>query len=969
MDSTGMMQQQLPIPTSHRGYSFQPLTQQPMQLPPAVSPGATIPQPYVSATAQAMDPAGPGLPYGSGASSRPAGRRSPSRGRHRSRDRSNHSSRQPSISATPPSAGRRMGPQETSDWNDLIGSLTDRLTTLENHNRATGQRTAEILGVLNVMDAKIETLLIPIAEDIPLYKKYVEARFHRFETIAEGKFQSHDETLVQHQNSMEVAGQHFQVAGDRFGLMEAAMDRLTDSLQLLQVQVASVGDSVGNAQQFNMGTPLQPPTQRPHHDLPTAGRPGFSSLYPNLRPEPMAPGNMPRHDYPQAEAQTFVQSPGMPASFAMPAPQPAAQSPWDEDNLGTPNQRPSGPYGDGDVPHAQPQDGRFNSYDRSLQYAPVHPHPSSWEPSYKENKDLVKFDATINSYVDWSQAVLDHLSRTNRGWTSLLRFIEIQPNPVRYEDLAVQHVGGVNSWDIACHLETFLCSWVCKSIKQRRSALCGNQPGNGLEMWRQLHLEYKGSGELISASGRKVLQDFPRCKSMEHLSAHLDSWKQLVDDYGSMIAVHVPDQLKTMLFAVIPEEIEAELDHPMNAHITTCEQVIGYCKAKTVKSRQKLLAAQKLRALAVTSTGRLSPLVEPLPVEETIPNWAQPLIAALNQSGGARGRDAKGRGRGDRSRSPSPSARARTPSPSGFKPKGKFIWRGGCNHCNAPDHQRKDCKVFLALKEKNGGNLPDGYKGCREIAYEKWRNNQKTKGAGKGAGSVKALAQSATMPDISSRGDDSDSDFSESDLPASGLVTALTQPVKSVPKKSKFSGSVTIHNEQELDLLLKTHPTIAALPTDPQARAELHQLAPKSKKYVYVMVDSGASINAGWAKKHFPGSVVRTSPGQLKGEFANTANGDRLYNEGEFDVTGECDGVSMSIGFTNMKVDTPIASIRKFCKSGNDVSFYEGGGCIVNRKTGAKARFMEMAGVYFLKLKLKQPTNDANGLDFVRPVP
>ena len=97
-------------------------------------------------------------------------------------------------------------------------------------------------------------------------------------------------------------------------------------------------------------------------------------------------------------------------------------------------------------------------------------------------------------------------------------------------------------------------------------------------------------------------------------------------------------------------------------------------------------------------------------------------------------------------------------------------------------------------------------------------------------------------------------------------------------------------------------------------------MAPKSKKYVYIMMDTGASVNAGWARKHFPGSVVRTSAGQLKGEFVNTANGDRFYNEGEFDITGECDGVSMSIGFTNMKVDTPVASIRKFCNSGNDIS-------------------------------------------------
>ena len=79
--------------------------------------------------------------------------------------------------------------------------------------------------------------------------------------------------------------------------------------------------------------------------------------------------------------------------------------------------------------------------------------------------------------------------------------------------------------------------------------------------------------------------------------------------------------------------------------------------------------------------------------------------------------------------------------------------------------------------------------------------------------------------------------------------------------------------------------------------------------------------------------------------------------------------VTMSIGFANMKVDTPVASIRKCCKSGNDVSFYEGGGCIVNRNTGAKAGLMEMAGVYFLKLRIKPLGDDANGLGFARPAP
>ena len=72
---------------------------------------------------------------------------------------------------------------------------------------------------------------------------------------------------------------------------------------------------------------------------------------------------------------------------------------------------------------------------------------------------------------------------------------------VLHEELSKKQIGGVNSWDIACHLETFLATWISKTLKQRRLALRGNQTGNGLEMWPQLVREFKGTGELIDASG------------------------------------------------------------------------------------------------------------------------------------------------------------------------------------------------------------------------------------------------------------------------------------------------------------------------------------------------------------------------------------------------------------------------------------------------------------------------------------
>ena len=56
-----------------------------------------------------------------------------------------HSTRDAQFWASPPAGDRRTGPQETMGWNVIITSLNDRVLALENHNRANGQRTAEIL--------------------------------------------------------------------------------------------------------------------------------------------------------------------------------------------------------------------------------------------------------------------------------------------------------------------------------------------------------------------------------------------------------------------------------------------------------------------------------------------------------------------------------------------------------------------------------------------------------------------------------------------------------------------------------------------------------------------------------------------------------------------------------------------------------------------------------------------------------
>ena len=217
------------------------------------APPSPSSQQYISSTAQAVHSSGPGVSYGSGASDHPAGLRSQSsRGRVRSRDRQSHRSNSASISATPPAGGRRMGPQETMDWNDIITGLSDRVLALENHNRAHGQRTAEIFNNFQIVDAKLETLLMPIAEDIPLYKSYVESRFNNVTSVASDKFNTHDAHFERINSSFDVAGSNFTTADNRIRTIEDAMNRMYESIQLLQSQLVSGG----TPQQFSMGTPM-----------------------------------------------------------------------------------------------------------------------------------------------------------------------------------------------------------------------------------------------------------------------------------------------------------------------------------------------------------------------------------------------------------------------------------------------------------------------------------------------------------------------------------------------------------------------------------------------------------------------------------------------------------------------------------------------------------------------------------------
>ena len=81
-----------------------------------------------------------------------------------------------------------------------------------------------------------------------------------------------------------------------------------------------------------------------------------------------------------------------------------------------------------------------------------------------------------------------------------------------------------------------------------------------------------------------------------------------------------------------------------------------------------------------------------------------------------------------------------------------------------------------------------------------------------------------------------------------------------------------------------------------------------------------------------------------------------MVNKGRCVVKATAQGSDFHVAFKDMETELPILSVRKMVKKENDVNFHPGGGSIVNRRTGRALKFFEHDGVYFIKLKVCDPS-------------
>lgn len=133
------------------------------------------------------------------------------------------------------------------------------------------------------------------------------------------------------------------------------------------------------------------------------------------------------------------------------------------------------------------------------------------------------------------------------------------------------------------------------------------------------------------------------------------------------------------------------------------------------------------------------------------------------------------------------------------------------------------------------------------------------------------------------------------------------------------------------------------------------------------MVDSGSAEHCLDADEELPDHPIERSPGQDIGQVVETAGGHELPNLGQVRVEFETqEGFESDVTFQNIKVTTPILSVRKLVRKGHQVEFKRGGGSIVASGSGQRMDFVERGGVYYIKLKIRPPPTVNSGSGFTR---
>jgi hypothetical protein len=421
---------------------------------------------------------------------------------------------------------------------------------------------------------------------------------------------------------------------------------------------------------------------------------------------------------------------------------------------------------------------------------------------HRKSESLRKWNGTAETFTGWTQHVMDHLAKVHPEWKRLLTWMSTTEDSLEFAQLTRQVIGPFNesAKDLAEKLEQLLADYLPEKQYLRRTQLSGGQTesGNGFTMWRRLHRDNKGEGQIVDYAGTQCLREYGRCDNLQQVSAHIDGWYDLFDSYGKELE-HAHMMTRGMFLDIIPKELRTEILKEPKLHNAGHRALAEWCRNRVLVLTSERLA--DLRKKELTQRSKIGSLlaqeeesdsVKQLKAKEsemTKTLAAMQQLIAMNVA--AMQPPPKATSAARRSGSP-----RRSPSPGR---KNLIDWpQGKCFHCGG-DHNRDACDKFKKMmqdanpgKPRSEWKPPAGYKSALAKARDLAKAKASAKPKARPTKKINALMQDEVEPELV---DDTASEFSSDGEPFGGvyalrpLSTAVSrlapQPISTI---NRFSG-------------------------------------------------------------------------------------------------------------------------------------------------------------------------------------
>ena len=182
----------------------------------------------------------------------------------------------------------------------------------------------------------------------------------------------------------------------------------------------------------------------------------------------------------------------------------------------------------------------------------------SYSINRRNTDDLKIFEGHIADFETRATKFSDHCALSCVRYRGLLERIRKSPRNFIKDGLMNSQVDGFNCWEVALELGGFTMKYLHSDLYESKFTLCGGEELNGFALWRNLELQYGGTGKYIDVSGLTKFMNYPQCKTENGLLKHLATWEEFLTKCGTELQQTLAT-LRVMLLNILPKEISDQL--------------------------------------------------------------------------------------------------------------------------------------------------------------------------------------------------------------------------------------------------------------------------------------------------------------------------------------------------------------------------------------------------------------------------